>query len=521
MLRSTVLTSRNSRSVYLLTAFAALLLLTTIWHLRPAPQQLRVRPIKTSDRPQTTVEIEGLSLGAPFVSTVETNATTGLGSFEHLSTALQARFARTTSDTDKYPTCSLNLARYAGTALDTGSKYIPWQRRKRDAVVSIAINLFNSEAIIPAQAIALLQAVSQLLSTNKVYVSVFENGSTDKTRELLSDFAAALQAVGVDGLWLHSSHLASPTMGEDRIVMLSEIRNLALMPLMPYALNAAGAGTLLFVNDVVTCASDVLELVHQQRLQDADMVMAMDWGTVTTHLHENDSDDAPEVEVTRLYDMWVTRGINGDLPYPFEHEAGYSPQSPHDDWVQDAFITQNESVHDRWLDGRPFPVYSAWGGMVVFDASLFAEQHLRFRSSTASGWNGGSSVGALGAWGGLLSAQGYLTSDCPGASECEYIARDIWNLRQGSARMVLAPQARTTYSVDEWSVMRGFAPTTLREDPDSKGRDLINWNEVAVPDKVVCIPTRHEDGEYIDTWDESNKRRRLNPMWQPVNGTVE
>ena len=63
--------------------------------------------------------------------------------------------------------------------------------------------------------------------------------------------------------------------------------------------------------------------------------------------------------------------------------------------------------------------------MAAFDASLFTRDHLRFRSSVMSGWHGGSASGALGLWGRLISLPGYLESDCPGASECEYISRDI------------------------------------------------------------------------------------------------
>jgi hypothetical protein len=105
-----------------------------------------------------------------------------------------------------------------------------------------------------------------------------------------------------------------------------------------------------------------------------------------------------------------------------------------------------------------------------------------------------------------------MKGDCPGASECKYIARDIWNLRHGQARILLAPQARTTYDIDAWKVMQKFAPAKRRQEVGEEALDLIAWNEVRAPEKVVCIPTRRSNGEIVDTWDENNERKKLPPL---------
>ncbi|KAK6420277.1 hypothetical protein LTR95_016964, partial [Oleoguttula sp. CCFEE 5521] len=357
-----------------------------------------------------------------------------------------------------------------------------------------------------------------------VYISIYENGSMDQTHALLSDFGAALQALKVDGIFIHSSRMISDFGFNDRIVMLSEIRNLALKPLMPFA----ETGTLIFINDVMMCASDVLELVHQQRLQQADMVFGMDWGTVHRKIRPGevgymppsdpeDDDTYVFTNVTRVYDMWVGRGVNGDLVYPFKTPGGYTPMSANESWVSDAYITQSDAEHARWLDGLPLPMYSGWGGMSAFDASLFTVDHVRFRSSVTSGWTGGHSGGALGTWGQLVSAPGYLEQDCPGASECKYIGRDIWNIRSGKARIVMATQVRTTYSIDDWRIMvesADPAPTTLRTEYDDKNIELIDWSTVKAPEGVVCIPSRDKSGAYLDVWAEYNHRYRVNPMYR-------
>ncbi|KAM0718737.1 hypothetical protein Q7P37_005808 [Cladosporium fusiforme] len=469
------LSALHCRLLPVLAATVSLVFLGAFLFLRPLPRP-SLSPLKSfmgtdSIHEQPMIEVEGLNFGARFIKTGNVRSDDNLVPW--LMEALKSRFAATLGQFDtnaSYPRCTLRPERYAKTALEPDQGYYRWIKRKRRFVVSFAINLKESEAILPAQSLALLEAVAFLLQNNRVYISIYENDSTDKTHLLLAELGAALQAIGVDGLWLHSSRMLSDFSHQDRMVMLSEIRNLVIAPLMPYAMDDGGISTLVLMNDVVTCSSDLLELVHQQRLQHASMVMGMDWGTVgrkirpneTGYLHKEHPDyneqNPPSTKVTRLYDMWVARGANGDLVYPFKTPGGYTPTSENESWVSDAFATQEEEYRQRWLDGRPFPVYSGWGGMAAFDASLFTHEHLRFRSSILSGWTGGSSIGALGPWGSLISRKGYLESDCPGASECEYIARDIWNLREGSARIAMAPQVRTTYNLDDWAIMESIAP---------------------------------------------------------------
>lgn len=518
--------------IYLLAALASLLLLGTLLHLRLEPRNVSSVLEKVAGRP--IFEIEGFVLGPRFIEPSHAAADTDpLG---RLLRSLKLRFRRTTfpddNQTPGYPNCTLNLERYTQIAFESRRERVNSEPHERRSAISFAINLRNSESIIPAQAVALLEAISHLLPKNRVYVSIYENDSDDKTRLLLSDVGAALQAIGIDGLWMRSSNMRSAFDTQDRIVMLSEIRNLALAPLIPYASSGTNDGTLLFVNDVITCTSDILELIHQQRLHKAGMAFGMDWGTVDRNLRpgevgyldtddpEYDLDNQPKMQVTRYYDAWVGRGIGGGLVDPWALSGGYHPMSGNESWVTDAYLPENDTTHQRWLDGRALPVYSGWGGMSAFDASLFTHEHLRFRSSVLSGWVGGSQDGALGAWGQLVSSAGYLESDCPGASECEHIARDIWNLRHSDAHIVLAPQTRTTYNIQDWLVMSVNAPATRHEEPKLLDEDAISWEEVSIPQSVVCIASRNADGESLDLWNEDNHRTRLDQLWKPANGTA-
>lgn len=520
------------RPIYLLTAVASLLLLGTILQLRPEPRHVSSVLDKITERP--VFEIEGLPLGNSFV--LPSHLATDADSSEWLIESMKERFQNTTSSDDDttpdYPTCTLALKRYTQIALESRNTKVSTRPHERLSVISFAINLRNSEGIIPAQAVAVLEAISYLLPKNKVYVSIYENDSHDKTRLLLSDFGAALQAIGVDGLWMRSSNMRSAFDTQDRIIMLSEIRNLALAPLMPFASSDANNGTLLFMNDVVTCTSDILELIHQQRLHNAGMAFGMDWDIVDRRLRKGEAgyldpedpgyhpQDPPKIRVPRFYDTWVGRGISGDMVYHWARPGGFHPMSNNESWVTEAYLPENKTVYQRWLDGRALPVYSGWGGMSAFDASLFTRDHLRFRSSISSGWTGGSQAGALGSWGHLVSSKGYLESDCPGASECEYVARDIWNLRQDGARIVLAPQTRTTYKIKNWHIMSNYVPVTRREGPSSMDEDAIDWSEVSIPAGVVCVPSRNAEGAPLNLWGDENHRTRLDPLWKPAKGAA-
>jgi hypothetical protein len=520
------------RPIHLLTAVASLLLLGTLLRLQSEPRNVPSILDKLNERP--VFEIEGLPLGDNFIR--DSHLAADVDPLEWLTESLKARFQSTISSDDDsipgYPNCTLDLERYTQLALEPTHAKANSRQRERLSVISFALNLRNSEGIIPAQAVALLEAISYLLPKNKVYISVYENDSSDKTRRLLSDFGAALQAIGVDGLWMRSSNMRSAFDSQDRIVMLAEIRNLAIAPLMPYASSDTDNGTLLFLNDVVTCTSDLLELLHQQRLHNAGMAFGMDWDIVDRRLRKGevgylDPDDPkydpqnpPKTRVPKFYDVWAGRGISGNMVYSWDHPGGFHPVSENESWVADAFAPENKTVHQRWVDGLTIPVYSGWGGMSAFDASLFTNEHLRFRASVYSGWTGGSQAGALGSWGQMVSSKGYLESECPGASECEYLARDIWNLRQGDGRVVLAPQARTTYNMPHWLDMGGQAPFTRREGPDYENEDVIDWSEMSIPQSVACVASRDKEGRPVFQWSDDNTRTWIDPLWKPSNYTA-
>lgn len=215
------------RRIYLINTVASFVFVGILLHLR---FQTRIVPSTLDSGIEHPVfEIEGLPLGTIFHR--NSHLAADAHPLEWLIEPLKARFQLIIQTGDQstpgYPNCTLNLERYTQIALKSPHAKVDQQPHTRLSVISFAINLRNFQGIIPAQAAALLEAIAYLLLENKVYVSIYENDSDDKTRLLLSDFGAALQAIGVDGLWIRSSNMRSAFDTQDRITMLSEIRNFA------------------------------------------------------------------------------------------------------------------------------------------------------------------------------------------------------------------------------------------------------------------------------------------------------
>lgn len=139
----------------------------------------------------------------------------------------------------------------------------------------LALNLYNSEAVIPSLAHALLR-VAAFLGPDNVHVSIFENGSTDRTVAALAHLARALSALGADHDVLSDARHTDWNK-VDRIDQLAVYRNVALAPLTTTTTNGTAFTDVVFVNDVFTCPGDVLELLFQRRVQSADAACGMDW----------------------------------------------------------------------------------------------------------------------------------------------------------------------------------------------------------------------------------------------------
>jgi len=118
--------------------------------------------------------------------------------------------------------------------------------------------------------------VGAILGYENVFVSVYENGSNDQTKAMLKIFSALTHSIGLRVI-IRTSHRRRGQFVH-RIEYLAEVRNAALRPL--YELRDAEGeffDTIVFMNDVLPCVDDLLELIWQSRRQNAAITCAADY----------------------------------------------------------------------------------------------------------------------------------------------------------------------------------------------------------------------------------------------------
>lgn len=146
---------------------------------------------------------------------------------------------------------------------------------QREHKYFFAINLYNSFDVIP-DLFATLFKVSAVVGYHNVFVSIYENGSTDQTKALLRIFDALTRSVGMR-ITIRQSRRTRGAFAH-RIEYLAEVRNSALTPL--YELRDSENeyfDSIIFMNDILPCVDDILELIWQSRKQNAGITCAADY----------------------------------------------------------------------------------------------------------------------------------------------------------------------------------------------------------------------------------------------------
>ncbi|CAE6431029.1 unnamed protein product, partial [Rhizoctonia solani] len=209
-----------------------------------------------------------------------------------------------------------------------------------------AINLYNSFDVIP-DLFATMFRVGAVLGYQNVFVSIYENGSSDQTKALLRIFDSLTRSVGMRVVIRTSMRRRGAF--NHRIEYLAEVRNAAMVPLHELRENEGEVfDSVVFMNDVLPCIDDVLELIWQSRRQNAGLTCAADY-----MFHDG-------VGAPVFYDNWVARDINGTAleNAPFE-QVFHHPESS-----------------DRFQRHLPIQVQSCWNGIAVLDpAPLYATPH--------------------------------------------------------------------------------------------------------------------------------------------------
>jgi alpha-1,3-mannosyltransferase len=160
-----------------------------------------------------------------------------------------------------------------------------------------AINLFNSFDVIP-DIFSTLFRTSAILGYHNVFVSIYENGSNDQTKALLRIFDALARTVGLRVIIRTSMR----TRGQfnHRIEYLAEVRNAAMVPLHELRDNENEVfDSIVFMNDILPCVDDLLELIWQSRRQNAGITCAADY-----MYHDDIVSDAQSMTEELVADGW-------------------------------------------------------------------------------------------------------------------------------------------------------------------------------------------------------------------------
>lgn len=269
---------------------------------------------------------------------------------------------------------------------------------------------------------ALLDLVGTLGKEN-VYVSIYESGSLDRTKDVLKILDDILtenkipHSVILDPT-THADEINAGPLDEEgnprpgwiqtttvgagkelrRIPYLSRLRNTSLQPLFDHQDLGKTYDKILYLNDVVFRPSDVLTLLATNQGSYAS-ACAMDFHYPPAY-----------------YDTFVLRDSQGDST------------------VMNTFpFFRSQDSRESILDGRPTKVQSCWNGMIILDTTPFYDG-LRFRGLPDS-----------------------LASKHLEASECCLIHTDMTAMGAAGKGIYLNPSVRVGYTINAYNLTH-FGP---------------------------------------------------------------
>lgn len=309
-----------------------------------------------------------------------------------------------------------------------------------------ALNLHECVDILPRLLGSIVETITFLGPENCV-LSIVEGRSNDGTFEVLVELRRSLQALGVK-YFLQTSEINPTAPGNYRIEALAGLRNLALQDISTYPAHYDPDTTIVFLNDIALCMEDILELLHQRRLQGADQTCAMDW----TYVGENPT----------FYDVWIARGMTGDTFFKIPEDGSW-------DFAWNLFWNDDKS-RVRLAAAKPFQVFACWNGVTAFTAKPLLEGLIKFRSH--------------------------------GPGECfqgepKLFAKDMW--AKGYGKIAVVPSVNVEYSDEAATRIKTLKGYVSRHVANERDDAKLEW-EMSPPEKVKCMPD-YQHQTFVD-WDE-------------------
>ncbi|KAL8339841.1 hypothetical protein RB601_006118 [Gaeumannomyces tritici] len=350
-----------------------------------------------------------------------------------------------------------------------------------------ALNLRQCHYVLPRLLGSIVEAM-RFVGPENCVLSIVEGRSDDGTAEILMALRPELEALGATYYYLNSDINPSEA---DRIERLAQLRNMALQPMinsrrknrpkpaddapatketapaaparfMPRSeppeqwganIEFANDAVVAFINDVAICAEDILELLHQRVIQEADMTCAMDW----SHIQD----------VPTFYDEWVARQINGDSFFDIPDDKSGS-------FARARYLFPDDLVsRERFEAGRAVHVFACWNGAVTFRAEPVMSEKVKFRD----GREGECRVG-----------------------EPTYFCKDLW--WHGYGKIAIVPTVNLEYNDTYGAAIKkrkGYVSDWVKREHREKLPLQITWQRP--PEKVLCMPGWTE--QYWVPWNET------------------
>ncbi|KAF8317701.1 hypothetical protein DL93DRAFT_528119 [Clavulina sp. PMI_390] len=345
---------------------------------------------------------------------------------------------------------------------------------EQSRTVLIGLNIRNADEQV-ANIIAQLPTVIEFLGPQNVHMSVYESGSDDHTPKLLASLTKVLDALGTSYSIVSKGDTEHLNMEFDhRIESLAWLRNKLLDQLfvedVVQSMPNGRFDEILFLNDIIWCPADLLEVIYQKRQTGAHQSCSVDW----------------DWNMRVVYDRWVLRSISGRPWYDRENLTKYW----HDPAALDAKVPPTPlpfepEGRERFESLRPVQVFSCWNGMAAFTASAFVEKGIRFRVAENDHHGDG--------------AQKKPTDI---ASECFLSSVDLW--KAGMGKIVLASRARVAYGTDDYNIYRRDWRVGRVENLASlRDEERISWIEEPPKEVVLQDLGWWEDHERWAPWDEA------------------
>lgn len=301
-----------------------------------------------------------------------------------------------------------------------------------------ALDLYQALQVLPALLGAVIETI-RFLGPRRCAVSLVEGRSTDGTYQILAALKNQVERLGAV-FYLSTSDVNPHDGKQDRFVGLAFLRNLALAPLVMESDKYSPDAQVIFLNDVYLCPHDIMELLYQQKMQQATMTCGMDWSHAGAI----------------FYDIYVARSIVGETFWQIAQDGAWHFSAN--------LFWADRQTRTKFLAHQPFQVYACWNGGAVIAARPIRERVIRFRRN--------------------VDGECYM-------GEPTLFAKDLWRL--GLGRIQIVPTVNVGYDsgTEEARDVHGRVEDYLNMTSGALQTELVEWQKNP-PSLVKCMPVFHE-----------------------------